>query len=391
MPFTIPLTYNVRNLRVRKVTTIMTSLAAALSVLVLVAVLALVAGVQHSFELSANPKHLILLRNGSTSELVSILTRENFQDILSRDGIAKDGNGQPLASLEMVTIVSLPLQASGDTEMNVTLRGLTYTGWKMRQPRLKLTGGRLFQAGAREVVIGQGIADNCPTARLGGTLYFGDTPWTVVGIMNAGQASFNSEIFADLNQVSSQYRRFDQLSSVLLESASSDLEPLARSLREDTRLRLEVESEREYYGGQTSAALPVQFMGTMVAVIMAIGAAFACMNTMYTSIARRSSEIGILRMLGFSRFSVLLCFLVESVVISVSGGAIGCLLALPLNRFETAVGSYVTWSQLNIHFRVTPEIMLIGLSFAALTGAVGGFLPARSAAVRPLLGALRAR
>jgi putative ABC transport system permease protein len=385
----IPISYNLRNLSVRKVTTLMTSLAAALSVLVLVAVLALVAGLRSSFEVSASPKHLILMRNGSTSELVSILTRENFQDILSREGIARNKDGQPLASLEMITVVSVILPSG--TEMNVTLRGMTHTGWEMRQPQLALAQGRLFQAGEREVVVGQAIADKCPSAQLGGTLQFGKEVWTVVGIMNGGQSAFNSEVFADLNQVSSEYHRANQLSSVLIESASADLQPLALSLRNDRRLNLQVESEREYYQDQMSAAMPVQFMGTIVALVMALGGAFACMNTMYTAIARRSSEIGMLRVLGFSQTSVLLCFLLESVLISVLGGAIGCVLALPLNLVETAIGSYITWSQLSFRFRVTPEIMLVGLLFAALMGVVGGFLPAQSAARRPLIKALRAR
>lgn len=384
----IPLSYNFRNLRVRKITTLMTALAAALSVLVLVAVMALVAGLQSSFEVSASPKDLILMRNGSTSELVSLVSRENFEDILSRDGIAKDGNGQPMASLEMITIVTVSLPTG---EMNVTLRGMTGMGWKMRQPHVELTAGRLFQAGARELVVGQSIAARCPAAHLGGTLQFGDGTWTVVGIMNGGQSAFNSEIFADLSQVSSEYHRFNELSSVLVESASSDLESLARSLREDRRLNLQVQSERDYYAGQMSAAVPVRFMGTVVALVMALGGAFACMNTMYTAIAKRAPEIGVLRVLGFTRTSVLVSFLLESVLISLLGGAIGCLLALPLNRVETAIGSYVTWSQLSFRFRVTPEIILVGLVFAAAMGAAGGFLPARSAAQRQVVSALRAR
>ncbi len=383
----IPLSYNLRNLRIRKTTTLMTSLAASLSVLVLVAVLALVSGLQTSFDVSASPKHLLLLRKGAASELVSILTHENFQDILSRDGIAKDANGHPLASLEVITIVAVSLPAGA--EMNVTLRGMTDMGWKMRQPQLSLIAGRLFAAGAREVVVGQAIAEKCPAAHLGGTLQFGNGSWTVVGIMSGGQSAFNSEIFADLNQTSSEYHRSNELSSVLIESASADLQPLIHSLRADRRLNLQVESAREYYAEQMSAALPVRFMGTVVALVMALGGAFACMNTMYTAIARRAAEIGVLRVLGFSQTSVMACFLLESVLIGLFGGAIGCVLALPLNRFETAIGSYITWSQLSFHFRVTPEIIFTGLLFAAAMGAIGGFLPARSAASRPLIAALR--
>ncbi len=261
----------------------------------------------------------------------------------------------------------------------------------MRQPQLSLSSGRLFEAGAREIVIGQSIAEKCPSAQIGSTLQFGNGSWTIVGIMNGGQSAFSSEIFGDLNQVSADYHRADELSSVLLEAETTDLEPLARSLRDDRRLSLQVESEREYYEDQMSAALPVRFMGTVVALVMALGGAFACMNTMYTAIARRSSEIGVLRVLGFTRSSVMACFLLESILISVLGGVIGCLLALPLNRVETAIGSYITWSQLSFRFQVTPEIMLTGLLFAAVMGAVGGFLPARSAALRPLITALRTR
>jgi putative ABC transport system permease protein len=264
-------------------------------------------------------------------------------------------------------------------------------GWKMRQPQLSLTAGRLFRQGERELVVGEGIADKCPAAHIGGILRLGNGDWTVVGIMRGGQSAFNSEIFADLNQVSADYHRPNQLSSVLLESASSDLRPLARGLQQDRRLNLQVESECDYYEEQMSAATPVRFMGTIVALIMAIGGAFACMNTMYTAIARRSSEIGVLRVLGFTRTSVMLCFLFESVLISLLGGAIGCLLALPLNRVQTAIGSYITWSQLTFRFQVTPKIILTGLLFAAAMGVVGGLLPARSAAVRPLIAALRAR
>jgi len=384
----IPISYNIRNLRVRKVTTLMTSLAAALSVLVLVAVLALVAGLRSSFEVSASPKHLILLRSGSTSELVSLITRENFQDILSRAGIAQDPNGRPLASLEMVTVVTIAPPRG--QEMNVNLRGMTVKGWEMR-PQMKLTSGRLFEAGEREIVVGRAIAEQCPAARVGGALQFGERIWRVVGVMDGGQSAFNSEIFGDLNQISAEYHRFDLLSSVLLESEASDMARLVRSLGADPRLNLLVESEREYYERQMSAALPIQFMGTVVALIMALGGAFAAMNTMYSSIARRSSEIGALRVMGFSRTSVLLSFLLESVLTGLLGGAVGCLLALPLNSVETEIGSFNTWSQLSFHFRVTPEILLAGLLFAAMIGVVGGFLPARRAAQMQVIAALRAR
>src|SRR5581483_10628959 len=146
---------------------------------------------------------------------------------------------------------------------------------------------------------------------------------------------------------------------------------------------------REYYAEQMTSAGPVQFMGTFVAIIMAVGSAFAAMNTMYAAVARRSSEIGTLRVLGFTRASVLASFLVESVLISLLGGVIGCLLTLPLNNIETGIGSFTTWSMLSFNFHVTPAIMIRGVLFASVIGAIGGFLPARNAATREIVTALR--
>lgn len=384
----IPLTYNVRNLRIRKVTTTMTALGAALTVAVMVSVLALVQGLRTSFEVTGNPQHLLVLRKGSTSELVSLISRENFQDILSHASIARDRAGRPLASLEMVTVVNIELP--GGRDMNVNLRGITPSGWEIRD-QVHLAVGRMFQPGRREVVVGKALADKAPAARLGGHLEFGRGIWQVVGIMDGGRSTFNSEIFCDLNQASSDYQRANFLSSALLQAEPGRLTELAHSIEDDRRLNVVVEPEAQYYAEQMGNARPVQFMGTFVAIIMAVGSAFAAMNTMYAAVARRSAEIGTLRVLGFSRRSVLASFLLESVLISLIGGVIGCLLTLPLNNIETGIGSFSTWSQLSFNFHVTPRIMATGLLFASVIGAIGGFLPARTAAKKQIIAALKAR
>lgn len=384
----IPISYNVRNLRVRKTTTLMTALGAALTVAVMVSVLALVQGLRTSFEVTGNPSHLLVMRKSATSELVSLVSRENFQDILSHQGIARDKQGRPLASLEMITVVNLDLH--GGKDMNVNLRGLTPVGWEMRD-QVHLISGRMFQPGRREIVVGRSIADKCPAAHLGGHLELGRGSWEVVGIMDGGRSTFNSEIFCDLNQVSSDYQRHDYLSSALVAAEPGQLDALAHSIEDDRRLNVFVKPERQYYAEQMGSAKPVQFMGTFVAIIMAVGSAFAAMNTMYAAVARRSAEIGTLRVLGFSRTSVLASFLLESVLISVIGGLVGCLLTLPLNNIETGIGSFTTWSQLSFNFHVTPQIMIWGVVFASMIGALGGFLPARNAAKKQIILALKAR
>src|SRR5581483_5556446 len=255
-------------------------------------------------------------------------------------GIAKDSAGRPLASLEMITVVNIDLPDGKD--MNVNLRGLNPIGWQMREEQTKLVAGRMFQPGRREIVVGSSIARKSPQAHLGGTMQFGGGSWQIVGIMDGGRSMSSSEIFADLNQVSSDYKRHDYLSSALVEAEPGALDTLARSITDDRRLNVLVRPEREYYAEQMTSAGPVQFMGTFVAIIMAVGSAFAAMNTMYAAVARRSSEIGTLRVLGFTRASVLASFLVESVLISLLGGVIGCLLTLPLNNIETGIGSFTT-------------------------------------------------
>lgn len=384
----IPLAYNLRNLAVRKATTLMTALGIALTVAVLVAVLALIGGLRRAFESTGNPLHVLVLRKGSDSELVSNFTRAMYQDLKFKPGIARTRSGEPMASLEMVTVINLPRLDSPEG-MNVTLRGLLPVGIEMRG-ELRLVAGRWFEPGKREIVVGKSIAARFPGAALGKELEFGRGRWTVVGILDAGRGVANSEIFADLNQLSADYNRSEVLSSALVRA----LDPVAaqaliNDLSSDRRLNVTALTEREYYERQTVSGAPIQYIGTLVAIIMAVGSSFAAMNTMYAAVARRAREIGTLRVLGFSRFSILTSFLVESLLLSLLGGLLGYLLVLPLNGMTTGIGNFATFSEIAFDFRVGPSSLVFGLLFALAMGAAGGLFPAAMAARKEILTALR--
>src|SRR4051812_34982067 len=214
---TIPLAYNLRNLVVRKTTTIMTALGIALTVAVLLAILALVDGLRSTLAVSGDPLHVIVLRKGSTSEVVSNFTRTGFQDLKFKQGIARGKDGQPLASLELVTVVNLPTHDNPDGA-NVTIRGLQQAGIEMRSS-IRISSGRWFQEGRREVVVGQAVAARYPDAALGKKIKFGRGDWEVVGVMDAGQSAQASEIWGDLNQVASDDQRLEVLSSALVQAS----------------------------------------------------------------------------------------------------------------------------------------------------------------------------
>ena len=384
----IPLSYNVRNLMVRRTTTLLTAFGIGMTVAVLMAALAMVEGLRASLESSAHPLHVLVMRKGSSSELVSSISRSAFQRIKAFPGVAQTASGEPMASLEMTAVILLksPAYPSG---VNITLRGLTPVGFAMRD-RLRIAEGRMFTPGRRELVAGKSIAGRYAAARLGGRLRFGRGEWEVVGVADGGPSAANSELFGDLNQIAADYNRGDTLSSALVRAADPvALRALIRTIEGERALNASAQTEREYFDSQTVSALPVRWMTTFIAIVMAIGSGLAAMNTMYSAVARRAAEIGTLRVLGFSRGRILLSFLIESLLLSALGGAIGCLLALPLGLVRTGIGNFVTFSEIAFNFRVTPGIAATGMLFALLMGALGGLLPARAAARKEILTALR--
>jgi len=386
----IPISYNLRNLLVRKTTTVLTVGGIALTVAVLVAVLSLVEGLRSAFEASGRPLNVLVMRKGSTAELMSVVTRSDFQVMKFKPGIACDRNGEPMASLEMVTMINNLGNGKAAEGMNINVRGLTPVGIEMRD-QVHLLAGRYFTPGKRELVVGKNIAARYPKAGLGSRVRFGRGQWDVVGVMDGGRSSASSEIYADLNQISADYSRTEYLSAALIRAEDPvAMQALRNSLEGDPRFNIATQSEREYYESQMVSATPVRYMGLLVCTIMAVGSSFAAMNTMYAAVARRSADIGVLRVLGFSRAGILTSFLVESVILSLAGGVLGCLLALPLNNFQTRIGSFVTFSEISFSLRMTPEVMAAGVGFGMLMGILGGFFPARAAAKKEILAAFRA-
>ncbi len=383
----IPLSYNLRNLVVRRTTSLLTVTGVAITVAVLVAVLGVVGGLKRSFVTTGHPDNLLVTRKSATSELVSSVSRQDFQIIKALPGIVRTAEGEPVASLEMVTVINLegPGLQGG---MNVNLRGMQPIGLALRE-QVRIIEGRMFEPGQREVVVGRGVANRYSAARIGGQLAFGRGLWTVVGIMDAGVTAYNSEVFADSNLASTEYGRTAVLSSVLLRAAPGAAPALQQAIAADRRLNAEAISEREYYQRQTTSALPIQFMGTIVALIMAAGSILAAMNTMSAAVARRAPEIGTLRILGFSRAQILASFLAESMLLGAVGGVIGILLVLPMRNWTSSIGSFTTFAELSFQFHLTPGAMVAGIVAATLIGAAGGILPAASAARKEILDALR--
>ncbi|HKW98113.1 MAG TPA: ABC transporter permease [Bryobacteraceae bacterium] len=384
----IPLSYNLRNLRERKTHTIMTALGLALTVAVALSVLALVDGLRQTFRASGDPLNILVLRKGATTELASNFNRSVYNDLKFKPGIARTPSGEPMASLELVTVIGLesPEHPEGT---NVNFRGLKPIGIRMRKD-LEIVAGRWFRPGFREAVVGQSVAARYPEMGVGGKLHLGHGDWDVVGVMRAGESSINSEIFCDLDQVAADENRPEVLSSTLLQAADAvSKAALIRDLSDDQRLNVDAVGEVEYYDRQTRSSAPVEFVGLFVAALMSIGSSFAAMNTMYAAVSHRAREIGTLRVLGFSKGAILLSFLLESLALAALGGIIGCLLVLPLNNLTSAIGSFTTFSETTFHFRVTPQIMGIGMLFAGFMGTLGGLFPASNAARKEILVALR--
>ena len=383
----VPISYNVRNLIVRRTTTIMTALGVGLTVSVLVGIGTLVEGLRTALEVGGEPLNLIVMRQGSTAELVSAVSKEDFDQLKFAPGIKKDG-GEPLVSHEVLSVINLPLRSDPESVSNITVRGLSPLGIRMRAGT-RLLEGRWFETGRREVVAGRSVNAKRAGTSVGDLLYFGRDDWEVVGVFEADHGVFNSEIWADGNLATADLGRDSMRSSVLVRAQDEAAAvALTNLVSDDQRLTLEAERESAYYAKQMNSAGPVQGLGALVAIIMAVGSCFAAMNTMFAAVANRSREIGILRLLGFSRWSIQKSFMLESLLLSLLGGIVGCLMVLPLHGFEGRIGNFNTFAETSFQFRLTPEYVLAGLAFAAAMGVVGGFLPSWLASRKSVLNSL---
>jgi putative ABC transport system permease protein len=382
----IPLKYNLRSLWVRKIGTLMTAFGIGLTVAIVIVMLALTHGLESTFIETGYDDHLVIIRQGSQNEINSFFNREVFETIRSLDGIARDGSGEVLAAGEIAVIINHP-RLTGDTA-NVLVRGTSEAGFALR-PEVRIVEGRKFQRGAREIVVSKSLGARFQDMTLGSVLPIGPGSWTVVGVFDAGNSAYGSEIWADYSEIAQEWER-PIYSSVLLKAEGGQAaEEIVRRVEEDRRIQLQAIDQKEYFRQQTVSSIGIKALGVFIAVVMGIGSSFAAMNMMYAAVLSRFKEVGTLRALGFRRRSIMASFLVESLLLALAGGVIGCLIALPIHGYSTGTANFMTFSEVLFNFRITPTIILQGLAFAGIVGLLGGFLPARRAARVRLIDVMR--
>jgi putative ABC transport system permease protein len=357
-------------------------------VAVFTALLAMAAGFRSTLEATGRAEIALVLRGGSSAELNSGLTRDQATLIKQAPRVRKGADGQPLASAEMVVIAEL-LKAGETTGSNIAVRGVEPAAFALR-PQLRVVEGRVFQPGLRELIVGRGVARQYEGAQLGQSLRMRGSDWSIVGIFESGDAN-ESELWADGEVAQSTFNR-QGFSAVRLElDGAGGLQTVKDALTADPRLNVDVETEQEYFSGQTEGfRKTIGALAGVVTLIMALGATFAALNTMYAAVGTRSREIATLRAIGFGGVPVVISVMIESLLLALAGGLVGALLAYVLfnNMAVSTLGANFT--QVVFRFAVTPELVRNGLIIAVAIGMIGGFLPALRAARQPVTTALRA-
>ena len=384
----IPLSYNVRNIIQRPAATLTTALGIAFTVAILIGALALASGFQAALLETGTDDNLLVMRKGADSEISSGITRDAANILRALPEVATGADGHPLVSAEVVVLTNKPRLGQPGTS-NLTVRGIDPEALVFRS-KARVVAGRMFEPGAAEIIVGNRIASRFADCRIGDKMRFGQQDFTVVGHFEAGGSSFESEIWGD-NKVLMPVFRGDVFQSVTLRMKDpARFAALKKELEADPRLGVDVHREREYYNDQSGMlATTIRVAGVFIVIIMAVGAMFGAMNTMFAAVSARTREISTLLILGFSPFSVMLSFMLESLFLALLGGAIGCLIALPINGIVTSTTNFSSFSEVAFAFRVTPVAMVAGMVFAATMGVVGGFLPSLHAARQPLAQSVR--
>jgi putative ABC transport system permease protein len=390
MNLAIPIIYNVRSVRVRWVSAVVAILGIAGAVGVFIAMLALANGFEAALATSGSPLNAKVRRAGTNSEMESGMAREETRIIGDGPGVARAADNTPLISAEVVVVTALP-KAGYTTDANVTVRGVSSLGVQVHD-NVRITDGRFFAPGLAELVVGRGVVRTIQGFSLGAQPRFGGRVWTVVGLFDSDGSAFDSEIWCDARLLNESFARPPEVSqSVTAHLASPEaFKAFKDALTSDPRLNVQVERERDYYASRsTTVSALIRTLGFLVAFVMGIGSIFAALNTMYSAVAARAREIATLRAIGFGGLSVIASFVVESLLIALVGGVVGCLVALPVNGVGVSTMNWQTFSHLAFAFRVTPRLLGLGLSFALAMGLVGGLLPAIRAARLPVASALR--
>jgi putative ABC transport system permease protein len=351
--------------------------------------LSLAHGFKATLVASGSPGNALVMRAGSPSEMMGGVTLESVKVIQDAPGIARGANG-PLVTQEVVGVMPIPLISTG-TDANVQIRGVGANVLEIRK-FVKMSEGRMFTPGLTELIAGRNASRTYTGLTLGNTIDMAGGHWRVVGIFDAGGSAFDSEVWCDshvLNDILKRPANMFQSVTVHMESPDS-FRTLKDSLTSDPRLNVDVTREVDYYAKQsTTMTKLITILGGLVAAIMAIGAVFGALNTMYSAVSERGREIATMRALGFNAWSVIFSFLVEALLISLIGGIVGCLVVLPLNGLTTSTMNFQTFSNIAFAFKITPPLLVQGIIFALIMGVVGGLLPAIRAASLPVATALR--
>lgn len=386
----IPLKYNLRSLSVRWVTTLLTVVAIGVVVFASVLTFGMIDGIEHALGSSGDSTDIIIMRQGSNDEMSSTITPTNARELVNLQGIESGADGEPLASREFVTIVTNPRRNGGGTA-NVIVRGLDRVGRQLR-PNFQIVEGRDIATGVNEVITSRSMADRFEGLGLGETIEMNKVDFTCVGIFEADGSSAESEVWADLRDLTSA-QRFEGAVSVVnmrIPSEEARNEIMSR-VREDDQFKLKAITETEYFEAQKDSAIAIKVIAYLIAGFLTIGAMFAAANTMYAAVSSRGREIGTLRAVGFSRRTILFCFLMESLVICLLGGALGCLATLPLNGLSAGTQNAATFSEITFSFRFGTKVFIQGMALALLMGLIGGLFPALRAIRLQITNALRQR
>jgi putative ABC transport system permease protein len=386
----VPVSYNFRSIRARWTSTIVAILGIAGTVGVFVAMLSLARGFRATLVASGSPGNAIVMRAGSTSEMMGGITLASIRVLEDAPGIARKASGAPLLTQDVVGVIPVPLIATG-TDANVQVRGVSPNVLEVRK-FVRLVNGRMFQSGLDELIVGKNAANTYRGLTVGNKIDFAGGHWTVVGEFDAGGSAFDSEIWCD-SQIFNQVlqRPADIFQSATVHLASPDtFQEFKDAVVKDPRMNVDVYREIDYYAKQsTTMTRLITVLGGLVAFIMAIGAVFGALNTMYSAVTERGREIATMRAVGFSSRNVILSFLFEALVISFLGGILGCLVVLPLNGLTTSTMNFQTFSNVAFAFKITFDLLILGVLFALVMGVLGGLLPAIRAALQPVSVALR--
>jgi putative ABC transport system permease protein len=385
---TIPFSYSWKSLWARKATSVLTAAGMSLVVYVFATVLMLTEGLKQTLVATGSDNNVILIRKGAETEVQSTIEREQAAIIESAPEIAYAPNGTKLASKEVMVLMTL-LKRGSDKPSNVTIRGLSEKGLTLR-PQVRLIEGRMFRPGSSEIVAGKKIAENFKGSGVGETIRFGLRDWTVVGVMDAGNTGFSSEIWGDAEQLMQAFRRTAYSAVIARLADVSLLEPFRARVEADPRMKVEAQRETVFYAEQSEMlANFLEILGITLSVIFSLGAIIGAVITMYGAVASRTREIGTLRALGFRRGGILSAFLFESSLLGLIGGFVGIALASTMQFLTVSTLNWQTFSELAFTFTLTPAIACQSLVFSLFMGLAGGLLPALRAARMDLIDALR--